>query len=144
MTVCRQIKAYEGLTSPPQDNKLPLPKQVDRDGWTSAADQAAKQKAAGGKRRPVPDEPSNRDLGMNTEEEIRNAQALDAWAKVSPHLSDEQLETHHLGRIEDPAPTLLEEHILGCNDCADRAETSSQYVDGMRAATVAGNYDCKV
>jgi len=35
----------------------------------------------------------------------------------------------------------LEEHLLACPDCAERAEESARYVDTMRAAIIAGGFD---
>ena len=58
------------------------------------------------------------------------------------HLSDHDLERYHLGMVVDEAELApLEEHLLACPDCAERAEESARYVDTMRAAIVAGGFD---
>ena len=36
--------------------------------------------------------------------------------------------------VEEPELTALEEHILGCPACAERAEQSAVWVDSIRAA----------
>ena len=41
---------------------------------------------------------------------------------------------------EDELAT-LEEHILACSACAERAESGAQYVDTLRAAIIRGDYD---
>ena len=49
------------------------------------------------------------------------------------HISDHDLERYYLGMVtdeEDLAP--LEEHILGCSLCAERAEEAQDYVDALR------------
>jgi hypothetical protein len=35
----------------------------------------------------------------------------------------------------------LEEHYLGCPQCAERAEQVAEYVDTMRASIINGNFD---
>lgn len=54
------------------------------------------------------------------------------------HISDHDLERYHLGMVKDEHElTSLEEHLLGCGACADRAEAVADYVDAVRvAATV--------
>jgi hypothetical protein len=38
----------------------------------------------------------------------------------------------------------LEEHIIGCPHCAERAGEAQDYVDTIRAALISGNYDTGV
>jgi anti-sigma factor RsiW len=58
------------------------------------------------------------------------------------HISETALEEYHLGKIpEGRRLAKLEEHLLACPRCADRAEKAAQYVDTMRAAIVSGNFD---
>jgi hypothetical protein len=58
------------------------------------------------------------------------------------HISDHDPERFHLGMVTDEAElAALEEHYLGCPECAERAEESAQYVDTMRAAIITGNFD---
>jgi hypothetical protein len=55
------------------------------------------------------------------------------------HISDDDLERYYLGMIEDEAELApLEEHLLGCSECVDRAEEAQDYVDAMRAAVIGG------
>ena len=35
----------------------------------------------------------------------------------------------------------LEEHLLWCSKCVERAEESADYVDALRAAIIVGNFD---
>jgi len=56
------------------------------------------------------------------------------------HLSDHDLERYYLGTVteeEELAP--LEEHILSCAWCAERADEAQHYVDRMRAAMCQGS-----
>ena len=58
------------------------------------------------------------------------------------HISDDNLERYHLGMVADEVKlAVLEEHLLACRECAGRAEECAAYVDSMRAAMVAGNFD---
>jgi hypothetical protein len=58
------------------------------------------------------------------------------------HISDYDLERYHLGMIEDEAAlAALEEHLLWCALCVDRAEKAADYVDMIRAAIMEGDFD---
>ena len=58
------------------------------------------------------------------------------------HLSDLALERYHLGMVKaEWELSQLEEHLLGCMDCAERAEAVAGYVDAIRAAIIVGNFD---
>jgi hypothetical protein len=53
------------------------------------------------------------------------------------HISDHDLESYYLGMIQDEAELAsVEEHLLACPDCVDRAESTQDYVDALRAAIV--------
>ena len=58
------------------------------------------------------------------------------------HISDHDLERYHLGMVEDEAElSPLEEHLLACPECAERAEEVATYVDTQRAAIITGGFD---
>jgi hypothetical protein len=58
------------------------------------------------------------------------------------HISDHDLERYHLGMATDEAElAALEEHYLGCPECAKRAEESADYVDAIRAGVIVGDFD---
>jgi len=58
------------------------------------------------------------------------------------HISDHDLERYHLGMAKDEKELAgIEEHILGCPECAELAEKSAEYVDTIRAAIIAGDFD---
>jgi hypothetical protein len=53
------------------------------------------------------------------------------------HVSEHDLERYYLGMVIDEAELArLEEHILGCGSCAQRAEEAQDYVDAMRVAAL--------
>ena len=57
------------------------------------------------------------------------------------HISDVDLERYHLGMVDDEVELArLEEHLLGCAGCLERAEEAADYVDTLRAAMVAGDF----
>ena len=61
---------------------------------------------------------------------------------IRAHLSDHDLERYHLGRVTDEAELArLEEHYLGCPECAKRAEESAGDVDAIRAGIITGDFD---
>jgi len=60
------------------------------------------------------------------------------------HVSDHDLERRHLGMIGGAELKALEEHILHCGLCVDRAMEASDYVDAVRAAIIRGNFDLRI
>jgi anti-sigma factor RsiW len=53
------------------------------------------------------------------------------------HVSDHDLQRYYLGMVEDEAElAALEEHILACAACAERAEEAQDFIDAMRAAAL--------
>jgi hypothetical protein len=57
------------------------------------------------------------------------------------HLSDHDLERCHLGMVNGAELEALEDHIIGCDECADKAAESAAYVDAIRAAIIEGDFD---
>jgi hypothetical protein len=61
---------------------------------------------------------------------------------METHITDTDLECYYLGIIpEGPALDALEEHLLACPQCVDRAEKTGVYVDSIRAGIIKGNFD---
>jgi hypothetical protein len=59
--------------------------------------------------------------------------------KLPGHICDHDLERYHLGMVKDEVElAALEEHLLWCAACVDRAEAVAQYVDAVRAAACDG------
>jgi hypothetical protein len=55
--------------------------------------------------------------------------------RLAGHIDDHDLERYHLGLVTDETElAALEEHLLWCGSCVDRAEAAAQYVDVVRAA----------
>jgi hypothetical protein len=53
------------------------------------------------------------------------------------HITDHDLERYYLGMVKDEAELAgLEEHILACPPCAERADEAQDYVDAMRGAAL--------
>ena len=53
------------------------------------------------------------------------------------HISDHDLERYYLGMVKDEAELAsLEEHLLACPACVERAESLQDFVDALRAALV--------
>jgi hypothetical protein len=53
------------------------------------------------------------------------------------HITDHDLERYYLGMVKDEAElAALEEHILACGSCAERAEQTQDYVDAVRLAAL--------
>ena len=58
------------------------------------------------------------------------------------HISQHDLERYHLGMVTDKRELKrVENHIITCPRCAMRAEETAQYIDQIRAAIVAGDFD---
>jgi hypothetical protein len=58
------------------------------------------------------------------------------------HISDHDLERYYLGTIGDEKDLgVLEEHLLICPECVERADESDAYVDRIRAAIVDAGLD---
>jgi hypothetical protein len=66
----------------------------------------------------------------------RVVQVIDkVHARLHGHIDDHNLERYHLGMVKDEAElAALEEHLLCCSACVDRAEAAAHYVDAVRAA----------
>ena len=63
-----------------------------------------------------------------------------AFARVHP--SDTELERHYLGLIPEGSElVVVEEHLLVCGECIQRAEGTASYVDAIRAAAILGGFD---
>ena len=63
-------------------------------------------------------------------------------SRNSGHITDHDLERYHLGMIvEETELAALEEHLLGCSACAERAQATADYIDAMRRAIVEGDHD---
>jgi hypothetical protein len=56
------------------------------------------------------------------------------------HVSDHDLERYYLGMVirEDELAD-LEEHLLGCPSCVERAEETQDYMDAIRVALLSFN-----
>jgi hypothetical protein len=58
------------------------------------------------------------------------------------HVSDHDLERYHLGKVVGEAELApLEEHLLACPGCAERAEEAAAYVEALQAAMTVGSSD---
>jgi len=57
------------------------------------------------------------------------------------HIVTDDLERFYLGMLDETELASIEEHLLWCHSCVDRAEESAQYVDDFRAAIIVGNFD---
>jgi len=61
---------------------------------------------------------------------------------MDDHISDHDLERYHLGMVNDESELApLEEHLLACAGCAERAEEAADYVDAMRGGIILGDFD---
>jgi anti-sigma factor RsiW len=43
--------------------------------------------------------------------------------------------------VEETELAALEEHLLACSACAERAQATADYIDAMRRAIVEGDHD---
>ena len=56
---------------------------------------------------------------------------------MDTHLTDHDLERYYLGMVtEESELATLEEHLLWCNECIDRCQSSERYVAAMRRAAL--------
>jgi hypothetical protein len=61
---------------------------------------------------------------------------------METHITDTDLERYYLGMIPEGLELdALEEHLLICWECVDRAEKTEAYVDAIRAGIIKGNFD---
>jgi hypothetical protein len=61
------------------------------------------------------------------------------------HLCVHDLERYHLGMVQDEAELVsIEEHFMACSQCAELAEETAEYVDCIRVAIIAGNFDLEL
>ena len=58
------------------------------------------------------------------------------------HISSHDLERYYLGMIVNESDlAVLEEHLLMCPECVERAQASDAFVDQIRAAVIKGGLD---
>jgi hypothetical protein len=58
------------------------------------------------------------------------------------HISDHELERYHLGMVKGEVELgPLEEHLLICSWCVERAMRVAAYVDTIRTSAIKGNFD---
>jgi hypothetical protein len=58
------------------------------------------------------------------------------------HIDDADLERYCLGLVtEESELASIDEHLLWCQHCLDRAEASDRFVDAIRAAGVQGIFN---
>ena len=58
------------------------------------------------------------------------------------HISDHDLERFHLGMVKaETELATIEDHLLWCSTCVNRAEEYAEYVDDIRAGIIKGNFD---
>jgi hypothetical protein len=51
------------------------------------------------------------------------------------HISDHDLERYYLGMVTEEAELAsIEEHLLICDSCIERAEKTQEYIDALRRA----------
>lgn len=53
----------------------------------------------------------------------------------TPHISEDKLERYHMDRVREPEVSALEEHLIGCPFCVQRASLTAEYVEAMRRAS---------
>ena len=52
------------------------------------------------------------------------------------HVGDDDLDQYALRTLPESACAALEEHLLICQSCRDRLQTTDEYVAAMRSAAV--------
>ena len=72
-----------------------------------------------------------RDLRAKKEWVARDLTEL--YGNLPGHIDDHDLERYHLGMVTESELAPLEEHLLWCGVCLDRAEEAARYVDEVRA-----------
>jgi hypothetical protein len=56
---------------------------------------------------------------------------------AAEHISDHDLERYYLGMVTDERElAAIEEHLLWCTSCVDRAEESERFVEATRIASM--------
>ncbi len=89
----------------------------------------------------VPDRGTLSGINLKTISFLRTSPRCFYYQGVN-HISDHDLERLHLGMVKDEAElATIEEHLLTCSQCIHAAEATSEYVDAIRAAVIAGNFD---
>ena len=71
---------------------------------------------------------------------LSEIEAVSQEVVLPSHLPDHDLERFHLGMIEEPELSTVEQHLLWCQECVKRAEECASYVDTVRAAVAQGEF----
>ena len=64
---------------------------------------------------------------------LNNVRLLKSVACPPPRISDHDLERYHLGRVEEPELSAVEQYLLWRHPCVERAEECGRYFDTMRS-----------
>jgi len=57
------------------------------------------------------------------------------------HLSTQELELYHLGRLEAALLASREEHLSRCQDCRDRLGAVEVFIKRVRAGVIRGKFE---
>ena len=60
---------------------------------------------------------------------------------MTVHLKTRVLEKYALGRVVEPELTRVEEHLLQCQECIDRAEALKRFIARMGASATLDDSD---
>ena len=61
------------------------------------------------------------------------------------HITDHDLERYYLGMVIDESElATIEKHLLWCQQCLDRMESTERYVNAMRAGIVRGAFEVEL
>lgn len=89
-----------------------------------------------------PSIPCTADIPLAADTSVSGAPAREPCATIpvqmaGQHISDEDLERYYLGMVTNEAELApLEEHLLACSSCVERAEDAQDRVDAIRAAII--------
>ena len=62
----------------------------------------------------------------------------------SRHLSTDELEEFHFGRIQGPELRCISEHLEWCLECSERMEAVEHFIMLIRAAAIRGAFEVEL
>ena len=57
-----------------------------------------------------------------------------ATPEAMPHISDDSFDHYAMGRLAESDMSVVEEHLLICQECQDRMKATDTYLKAMRSA----------
>ena len=64
--------------------------------------------------------------------------------ELGQHIEADEMEAYLLRNVDEPQKGWIEEHLLWCQECIDRAEATERFIARVRAGIVRGGFEVEL